>query len=287
MATVLLTGDFSEAVTVTDTEVADTRSIMLRLLSTIVLANGDVHSPQRWVITLTAGAFTRYLVVPDDATAARYSIILPDGSEQVFTLASTDGPTITVAEVLLLNLVDIEPDALAALLALYTPLATYTPAVAALQADINTRATSAALTAGLATKEASLGNPGTNGYVLSSLTNGTRSWIAPGGVSALVWTPILLAELNTGWIFQGAGFGDPAYCIVGNGQIKLRGAIFRSSGGLIDILISPIAAAARPSVIRYVGLSQAGTLRVNPSGVLQLWAGPATPMILDGVEYSL
>lgn len=30
-------------------------------------------------------------------------------------------------------------------------------------------------------KEAALGNPGTNGHVLSSTTGGTRSWIAPGG----------------------------------------------------------------------------------------------------------
>ena len=33
----------------------------------------------------------------------------------------------------------------------------------------------------LAGKENSLGNPGTNGYVLSSTTAGVRSWIAPGG----------------------------------------------------------------------------------------------------------
>ena len=34
---------------------------------------------------------------------------------------------------------------------------------------------------GIDGKEASLGNPGTSGYVLSSTTGGTRSWIAPGG----------------------------------------------------------------------------------------------------------
>jgi hypothetical protein len=36
---------------------------------------------------------------------------------------------------------------------------------------------------GLATKEASLGNPGTTGYVLSSTTGGARSWIANGAGS--------------------------------------------------------------------------------------------------------
>jgi len=36
------------------------------------------------------------------------------------------------------------------------------------------------LTTDLAAKEPALGNPGTNGYVLSSTTAGVRSWVAPG-----------------------------------------------------------------------------------------------------------
>lgn len=39
------------------------------------------------------------------------------------------------------------------------------------------------LTSDLAGKEAGLGNPGTNGYVLSSTTAGVRSWVAPSGGS--------------------------------------------------------------------------------------------------------
>ena len=44
------------------------------------------------------------------------------------------------------------------------------------------------LVTALAGKEASLGNPGTNGYILSSTTAGTRSWIAPP--SSLAWGAI-------------------------------------------------------------------------------------------------
>lgn len=43
-----------------------------------------------------------------------------------------------------------------------------------------------------AAKEPGLGNPGVNGYLLSSTTTGVRSWVAPGGGSS-PYTPPLLA----------------------------------------------------------------------------------------------
>ena len=44
--------------------------------------------------------------------------------------------------------------------------------------DLSTYATVTYVNTAINTREASLGNPGTNGYVLSSTTSGTRSWIA-------------------------------------------------------------------------------------------------------------
>lgn len=47
--------------------------------------------------------------------------------------------------------------------------------------DVSGKADTTYVDAQVATKEASLGNPSQNGYVLSSTTSGTRSWIAPSG----------------------------------------------------------------------------------------------------------
>lgn len=44
--------------------------------------------------------------------------------------------------------------------------------------------------------EPTLGNPGSNGYVLSSLTDGTRSWISAGGGSGLTHPQILARGLG-------------------------------------------------------------------------------------------
>lgn len=300
MATVALSGDFSEAVTATDTEAADTRTVILRLLSTIVLDNGDVHSPQRWAVTLTAGAFTRYLVVPDDATAAQYSIVLPDGTETVFTLASGDGPTITVAEVLLLNLVDIEPDALAALLALYTPLATYTAHAANTSNPHSTTAaqvgayTSGAVDTLLGAKENSLGNPGTSGYVLSSLTNGTRSWIAPGGgggttVTYSAWTNL---TLENGW--SNLNVIPSGYRLVTIGgvpfYVELRGEIFRSPF-VSGLTIATLPSGFRPPTnwrqqFKIFSNTGDGQIIIKDTGVIESYTG-GTGMDLSNVRIYL
>jgi hypothetical protein len=78
-----------------------------------------------------------------------------------------------------------------------------------LQTDIDTRATTAALSG----KENSLGNPSVDGYILSSTTGGTRSWIAAGGsnpndISETSYTKTsgadsaLIAEVVTNFRFQ-------------------------------------------------------------------------------------
>ena len=63
--------------------------------------------------------------------------------------------------------------------------------------------------------EASLGNPGTNGYVLSSTTSGVRSWIAPGSGSMIY--PGAGVPLSTGSAW-GTSFTAPTGNIVGTGQ---------------------------------------------------------------------
>ena len=70
---------------------------------------------------------------------------------------------------------------------LASPTFTGTPAAPTANSGTNTTqlATTAFVTTAVAGKEASLGNPGTNGYVLSSTTAGGRSWIAAGGGSSL------------------------------------------------------------------------------------------------------
>lgn len=301
MATVLLTGDFSEAVTTTDTEVADARSIVLRLLSTIVLDNGDVHSPQRWIVSLTAGAFSRYLVVPDDATAARYSIILPDGTEHVFTLASSNGPTITVAAVLLLNLVDIEPDALAALLALYTPLATYTAHAANTSNPHSVTAaqvgayTSGAVDTLLSAKEGSLGNPGTNGYVLSSLTNGTRSWIAPGGggggttVTYSAWANLTLENSWGNLNVIPSGYRKVTIGGV-DMYVELRGEIFRSPF-VSGLTIATLPSGFRPPTnwrqqFKIFSNTGDGQIIIKDTGVIESYTG-GTALDLSNVRIYL
>ena len=65
---------------------------------------------------------------------------------------------------------------------------------------------------GIASKENALGNPSTNGYVLSSLTNGTRSWVilpssnVPGSTGIAYW--------------NGTGWGTP-YTVSGTGNVLL------------------------------------------------------------------
>ena len=63
-------------------------------------------------------------------------------------------------------------------------------------------------------KETALGNPGTNGYVLSSTTTGTRSWIAPGsgggsgdvvGPASATDNTVALFDGTTGKLLKDAG----------------------------------------------------------------------------------
>ncbi len=75
-------------------------------------------------------------------------------------------------------------------------------------------------------KEDSLGNPGTNGYVLSSTTDGVRSWVPQSGGAA--WGAITgditdqtdLMELRP--LFPGTQEGEPVLC-VGTGQSNWLG----------------------------------------------------------------
>lgn len=75
-------------------------------------------------------------------------------------------------------------------------------------------------------KEDSLGNPGTNGYVLSSTTGGVRSWVPQSGGAA--WGAITgditdqtdLMELRP--LFPGTQEGEPVLC-VGTGQSNWLG----------------------------------------------------------------
>ncbi len=102
--------------------------------------------------------------------------------------AALSSPTgLTKADVGLTN-VDNTTDAL-------KPVSTATSTALGLKADTTAltsglalKADATALTSGLATKEAALGNPSTDGYILSSTTAGSRSWIVPptggGGASA-------------------------------------------------------------------------------------------------------
>ncbi|MEE9451103.1 MAG: hypothetical protein V3V72_13720 [Ignavibacteriaceae bacterium] len=50
--------------------------------------------------------------------------------------------------------------------------------------------------------EAALGNPGTNGYILSSLTNGTRSWVPPSATTLAALTDTNISSLASGDVFK-------------------------------------------------------------------------------------
>lgn len=313
MAIVQLTGDFSEAVTPAGTEVADTRSITLRLLSTIVLDNGDVHSPARWIITLTAGAFSRYLVVPDDATvAARYALATPDGAETVFTLASGDGPSITVAEVLLLNQVTISPNAVAALLAIYTPLATYTPAIAALGAadvalqnninqEVDDRETADLLLQPIATlseaiddRVAALLVAGTNITLTYNDAAGTLTIVAAGGGGgSVVYGAWVDATLINGWV--GFAAVKPGYRLVTvngtNYYVELRGeATLAPPGSSVMFVLPDTPVNYRPSwrqVAAAGSNSGASVLLIGTDGTVLLLSGGTAPVELSNIRILL
>lgn len=356
MATVLLSGDFSEAVTTTGLEVADTRSITLRLLSTIVLANGDIHSPQRWIITLTSGAFSRYLVVPDVSTqAAAYSVVTPDGTETPFRLASTDGPTANLSTILLTSQLVITPSALTALLATYTPLTTLAALTLDNLADVVAPAptnqqrlawnsatskwepltasggitahsdltgldyasaghTGFASSAALTTEQTARALVQTNltteiarataaeallqptstiaetiddrvAALLIAGTNITLTYNDAAGTltiaqSALTWVAL---PLTADWANYGTG-RSAEYAIDGT-KVWLRGWIWRSSGATTTFAQMPVG--ATPNAIAYMINPTAITTSITTGGVLGMWSGVVTPVILDGSFYWL
>ena len=89
------------------------------------------------------------------------------------------------------------------------------------------------LTTDLAAKEASLGNPASNGYVLSSTTGGTRSWVAQSGGGKLLgyarnsWSTVatgttaIPADDTIPQNTEGDEYATLAYTPV-NGSSKLR-----------------------------------------------------------------
>lgn len=305
MATIQLTGDFSEAVTTAGTEVADTRTITIRLLSTIILANNDIHAPQRWVLSLVSGAFTRYMVVPDVSTqAARYSIVLPDGPEVAFSLASTDGPIANLATILLTNLLTITPDALAVLLATYTPLTTYTAHTTAIGGAAlghvknggNVVIDGAGLmTAPASSGEPALGNPATSGYVLSSTTGGARSWIAPGGggggttVTYGAWINLTLENSWSNYNTTPSGYRKITIGGVDT-YVELRGEIYRVTFAA-SLTIATLPTGFRPPTnwrqqFKIFSSTGDGQIIVKPDGVIESYTG-GTAMDLSNVRIYL
>jgi hypothetical protein len=70
------------------------------------------------------------------------------------------------------------------------------------------------VTAGITGKENSLGNPSVNGYVLSSLTNGTRSWIESGSGA---YEPALGNPGTTGYVLSSTDAGVRSWIAPGGG----------------------------------------------------------------------
>lgn len=238
-------------------------------------AGSVVVSP---VITLTTNASGRYetaLVCP-----ARYRITHPGREEFLITV-----PTGTA---------DVSVESLrgSSGAVLTNPVQTAIDASVAAEAVLRTAADAllqptSTIAETIDDRVAALLIAGTNITLTYNDAAGTLTIAAAGSASALTWVDIASGALGTGYIYYGAGFGNPGYSIVGNGMVKLRGAIFRSSGTSIDLLSTPLPAGARPSVIRYMSKEGGGTIRVNLDGTLQLWVGSAVPCIFDGIEYSL
>jgi hypothetical protein len=66
-----------------------------------------------------------------------------------------------------------------------------------------------------ALKEAALGNPGTDGYVLSSTTAGVRSWVANGSGGSMTWPPTAGIAVYSGSSSWGTSLAAPSGTIVG------------------------------------------------------------------------
>ncbi len=99
--------------------------------------------------TDASGNFSKALDCPADGSTS-WTLVTPDGSEFDFTLPYGDGTSVAVTT--LISAPTVNADAVTLLLDGYEP---------------------------------DLGNPGTNGHVLSSTTAGVRSWVAQSGGGAV------------------------------------------------------------------------------------------------------
>ena len=72
----------------------------------------------------------------------------------------------------------------------------------------------------ISAKEDSLGNPGTNDYVLASQTDGTRSWVAPGGSGTPEGTAVLSTGVTEGYVLQADGDNSSSWVALGAGHTQ-------------------------------------------------------------------
>lgn len=196
-----------------------------------ILINAAGEILPKTVRTATAHATTGVgsitLPVPD-ATGRRvfrYLVMLPDEEQGVFDLGYGAGEA-ELGELLAVEMeTSLTPSVLASLIARYAPsLAAHTglttTAHGGIVASTDARLTDArtptahrathatggsdALTPGDIGAESALGNPGTNGFVLSSTTLGARSWIAPAGTDATK-LPLAGGTMTGAIVYSGAG----------------------------------------------------------------------------------
>ena len=171
--------------------------------------------------------------------------------------------------------------------------ASVTSQVNTLQTDINSRALSSALTtetsartAALLTKENALGNPDTDGKILSGTVAGARLWIAApsGGAAALTWVSLTSYLVNSGgttWQAEGGTFAPIEYAIDGT-FVHIRGAVARTAGSG-SIIFAALPVGIRPTYRQFVATASAAgyaQLNILPAGDVQLWVGGVSALQL-------
>jgi hypothetical protein len=152
------------------------------------------------------------------------------------------------------------------------------------------------------TPEPALGNPGTNGFLLSSLTNGTRSWIAPsggggGGLTSFTsgnatglfttalggsptTSPALTFSLSTtsaNYIWAGptlGGSGTPSYRLLVAADLPLAttgaaGAVI-PDGSTVTVSSGTISVPTATSSTKGIVKPDNATITVNGSGVISV-----------------
>lgn len=134
-------------------------------------------------------------------------------------------------------------------------------------------------------KEPGLGNPGTNGFLLSSTTGGTRSWVAPGAA----YDPAAVAI--TGGSINGATLGNEitqptarAFAIPGNGA----GNFDLRSDGFPSFTFNGSTFVNRTGTMNFGSV----TMTTPAAGMLELAAAASAPtgLILtspDGTRYKV